>query len=139
MKNYEQARLHLEEALKVYESLHLPANAANAHAELAHVAWQEANVDSASTHCNAALAVLADGREKGRMLLLRGRILEQQADLSAALDALTEGLKLLDTSNDADATEACFALGNLLLRLGRAEEASVYLARAAADYRGKTR
>lgn len=134
-KEWQQAKEHLQEALQAYEALQQPAFTANAHAELANVAWYQGSLDEAAFHCNAAVAGLAAGRERGRMLLLNGRICEKRNDLDAAYQAYVNGLEQLDAVQDPEAVEACFALGNLLLRLGRAEEASHHLARAAASFR----
>lgn len=133
---YAQARLLHSRALETYEKLGETVHAANARAELAHVAWREGHFEEADGLAEAALEHLTDHNERGRMLVIKARTLEKKGQTVAAVDLYRQGLALLGENTDTtDTAEACYELGDLLMRQGKAGEASPYLARAADLYR----
>ena len=71
------------------------------------------------------------------MFVIKARVLaKDEAQVTFAVDLYRQGLALLGPSADSnDVAEACYELGDLLMRLDRAGEASPYLARAADLYR----
>jgi tetratricopeptide (TPR) repeat protein len=71
------------------------------------------------------------------MLILQGRImLHKEEDLAAAAEKFEKGIGLLDATNEKEEmAEACYEVGNLLMRLGRLEEAGKYLVKATESYR----
>ncbi|MGI6611840.1 MAG: tetratricopeptide repeat protein [Limnochordia bacterium] len=133
---YAQARQLHNRALQTYEELGETVHAANARAELATVAWHEGHLEEASSLAEAALEHLTDEKERGRMLVMKARVLAKEEEIAAAVDLYRQGLPLLgENENTKDIAEACYELGDLLMRQGKAGEASPYLARAAGLYR----
>jgi tetratricopeptide (TPR) repeat protein len=138
LKDFAMAKQAFNEAKATYADKQLKENVANANAELAWVAWLEEDVETADKLSALALDDLGPCKEKGRMLILRGRILDKQGHPEDALASYMAGYKLLDSLGKSalvDATDSCFEIGNLLLRLNRADEASQFLIRAATAYR----
>lgn len=135
-RDFPKAREALLAALSTYEELGETAHAANARADLAKVMWYDGNLEEAERLSAAALEALTSTKERGRMLVLQGKILAGRHQPAEAAEAYATGLELLGSGeDDAETAEACYELGNLLLQLGKAAEASIYLKRAAASYR----
>jgi tetratricopeptide (TPR) repeat protein len=138
LKEYAKAKQAFNNAKATYEAKQLKEYVANANAELAWVAWRENDIETADKLSLMAIDDLGHCKEKGRMLILRGRILDKQGNAEEALTSYLAGFKLLDSLGKTalvDATDSCFEIGNLLVRLNRADEASTFLVRAATAYR----
>ena len=135
--DYAEARRLYRQTLDIYEELGETEHAANARAKLASVAWHEGCPQEALALADAALQHLTDEKERGRMFVIKARVLaKDEAQVTFAVDLYRQGLALLGPSADSnDVAEACYELGDLLMRLDRAGEASPYLARAADLYR----
>ncbi|HHW10783.1 MAG TPA: tetratricopeptide repeat protein [Firmicutes bacterium] len=131
-----QARSLLVEAIELFKKLERPAMLANAQSELAKIAWSAGDVETAEQNCREAISNLKNNQDLGEMKLLLARILASRNELEPAAEAYKESLDILSKSqDDASIAEICYEAGNVFLKLGKPEEASHYLARAADSYR----
>jgi tetratricopeptide (TPR) repeat protein len=134
---YTQAHRLYRQTLDIYEESGESEHAANARAKLASVTWHEGCLEEALTLADAALQHLTDDKERGHMFIVKARVLSTDEEkVATAVDLYRQGLALLgENEHSKDVAEACYELGDLLMRLDRAGEASPYLARAADLYR----
>lgn len=137
MGELDEAQTLIEGAITTYSQLEQPAYMANAQAELAKIAWKKDELESALTLCESAIPNLENTKERGRTMILQAKLLLLlQRDLKRAAELIATGRDLVGSdATDEETAEAYYDYGNILLRLGHAEEAGAYLSKAADAFR----